>query len=386
MKKNVFLFVLLCFHFTVNAQKLPRSGSVIRALEQANDYFMEKHADPTQPISASKEYPSHVWTRSVYYEGLMALNAIVPKHEYVEYATRWASYHRWNFRSGRTTHNADDYCCAQAYIELYRLHPNDSVLENTRLLLDNMVNSPKADDWSWADAIQMGMPVFAKYGCVSKDMRYFRKMINLYTHTRNEINNIGLCNSMDGFWWRDRTFMPPYKEPNGENCYWSRGNGWVYAALARTITEMDRALPDMPTDEQIELKGMRKLLANDFVRMSMALIKCQRSDGFWNCSLLDASNYGGKETTGTALFCYGIAWGIRHQLLSPDLFTASAVSAWNGLAKEALHKNGFLGYVQGTGKEPKDGQPVTYDSAPDFEDFGLGCFLLAGSEMYRLCR
>jgi unsaturated rhamnogalacturonyl hydrolase len=36
------------------------------------------------------------------------------------------------------------------------------------------------------------------------------------------------------------------------------------------------------------------------------------------------------------------------------------------------------------GKEPKDGQPVTVDKIPDFEDFGLGCFLLAGSEVYKL--
>jgi hypothetical protein len=25
-----------------------------------------------------------------------------------------------------------------------------------------------------------------------------------------------------------------------------------------------------------------------------------------------------------------------------------------------------------------------YDSVPNFEDFGLGCFLLAGSEVYKL--
>ncbi|HDS07126.1 MAG TPA: glycoside hydrolase family 88 protein, partial [Bacteroides sp.] len=41
-------------------------------------------------------------------------------------------------------------------------------------------------------------------------------------------------------------------------------------------------------------------------------------------------------------------------------------------------------YVQSTGKDPEAGQPVTYKSVPDFEDYGLGCFLLAGSEMYRL--
>jgi hypothetical protein len=60
------------------------------------------------------------------------------------------------------------------------------------------------------------------------------------------------------------------------------------------------------------------------------------------------------------------------------------IRAWKAMCKEALHKDGFLGYVQGTGKEPKDGQPVTYDHAPDFTDYGLGCFLLAGSEMYKL--
>ena len=49
-----------------------------------------------------------------------------------------------------------------------------------------------------------------------------------------------------------------------------------------------------------------------------------------------------------------------------------------------LFRSGFLGYVQGTGKEPKDGQPVTYKSVPDFEDYGVGCFLLAGTEVYKL--
>ena len=52
------------------------------------------------------------------------------------------------------------------------------------------------------------------------------------------------------------------------------------------------------------------------------------------------------------------------------------------MVKEALHPDGMLGYVQSTGKEPSTGHPVTYDKIPDFEDYGLGCFLLAGSEIY----
>ena len=35
-------------------------------------------------------------------------------------------------------------------------------------------------------------------------------------------------------------------------------------------------------------------------------------------------------------------------------------------------------------KQPSEGQPVRYDSKPDFTDYGLGSFLLAGSQVFRL--
>ena len=47
-------------------------------------------------------------------------------------------------------------------------------------------------------------------------------------------------------------------------------------------------------------------------------------------------------------------------------------------------ERGMLGYVQGTASKPGDGQPLGYDKPPNVEDFGLGCFLLAGSEVYQI--
>lgn len=44
----------------------------------------------------------------------------------------------------------------------------------------------------------------------------------------------------------------------------------------------------------------------------------------------------------------------------------------------------IFGLVQGSGKEPKEAQPVTYDREPDFVDFGLGAFLMAGTEIYKM--
>ena len=118
--------------------------------------------------------------------------------------------------------------------------------------------------------------------------------------------------------------------------------------------------------------------------MCEALVKVQRTDGFWNASLHDPSNFGGKEVSGTALFTYGMAWGVRNGVLDAKVYQPVITKAWSAIVHDAVHPNGFLGFVQGTGKEPKDGQPTTYDHAPDFEDYGIGCFLLAGVEMYKL--
>ena len=194
----------------------------------------------------------------------------------------------------------------------------------------------------------------------------------MYIHTKTKEGGNGLYNPVEHLWWRDKDFDPPYKEPNGEDCYWSRGNGWVLAALVRTLDYLPKNSP------------YRKEFLATYKDMVDALLKCQRSDGFWNVSLHDPDHFGGKELTGTSLFVYGIAWGINNGTLSKKKYLPAIISAWNGLVSDCVHPNGFLGYVQGTGKEPKDSQPVGFDNVPNFEDFGLGCFLLAGSEIYKL--
>jgi rhamnogalacturonyl hydrolase YesR len=196
----------------------------------------------------------------------------------------------------------------------------------------------------------------------------------MYTFTKYKHGDKGLYNAAEGLWWRDKDFDPPYKEPNGEDCYWSRGNGWVVAALVRVLNTI-------PKNE-----AHRAAYLADYKAMMAALIPIQRNDGYWNASLHDSTNFGGKELTGTSLFVYGMAWGINNKILDKQTYLSVVTKAWNAMAKESVHANGFLGWVQGTGKEPKESQPVTYDREPDFEDFGLGCFLLAGSEVYKIKR
>lgn len=370
------VILLILLPVSLEAQKkLPPNEKTREALTRANHYFMNLWPDVGKRIVHERSRASNIWTRAVYYEGLMDLYKLDPKPEYLEYATQWADFHQWNLRDGETyTRNADNQCAGQVYIDLYKLDPKPGRIDKIKASIDSMMRTDKIDDWSWVDAIQMAMPVFARLSVITKDPAYGERMHAMYMYTRNNHGDKGLFNTQDNLWWRDKDFDAPYTEPNGQDCYWSRGNGWVFAALVRVLDVLPKDAPH------------RKQYEDDFKAMAQALLPIQREDGFWNASLHDPSNYGGKETTGTSLFVYGIAWGIRQGYLPEKKYKPAITKAWNALLTEALHPNGFLGYVQGTGKEPKDGQPVTHDSVPNFEDYGLGCFLLAGTQICELNR
>lgn len=366
------VFVLFSSVLPSHAQKLPAKKDVLAAMVLSNKYFMNKWPDPGKEIVTNRARPSNIWTRAVYYEGLMELYNIKKDKAYYDYSVQWGESHKWGLRDGPGTRNADNQCCGQTYIDLYLIDKKPERIKDIKTSIDSMVAGSKIDDWSWVDAIQMSMPVFARLGVLYHDSRYFEKMYQLYNFSKTSHGTNGLYNPADNLWWRDKDFVPPYKEPNGEDCYWSRGNGWVFAALVRILDVIPTNAPHR--DEYLKT----------FVEMAKALVPIQRADGFWNVSLHDSTHFGGKELSGTSLFVYGMAWGINNGILSKKTYQPIVTKAWNAMIKDALHDNGFLGYVQGTGKEPKDGQPVSYTSVPDFEDYGLGCFLLAGSQVYKL--
>ena len=387
MKKTIIALVALVgLTTTATAQ-----NNVLESAQKTNNYFMMKYSDPTLPTNVKKVRPSSLWTRAVYYEGLMALNAIDPQQRYIDYAMTWADFHKWTPRNGVNTLDADDQCCGQTYVELAALKGGDqkALLANVIANLDHQMvtpnskkqtSTPKAKTnvnslygwWTWIDAIQMAMPLYMQIANVTGEQKYRDHAMQMYRWTRNECGG-GLFNTKDGLWWRDADYVPPYKEKDGKDCYWSRGNGWVYAAIVRCMNQL--------SPKSKEYKELKK----DFLLMSKGLLSCQHEDGFWHASLVSDVDYPTPEMTGTALFLYGMAWGIQQGLLKAKTYRPACDKAWQALAS-CVHNDGFLGWNQGTGKEPSAGQPVTFDSVPDFEDYGTGCFLLGASEYYKLTR
>ena len=383
MKRFILLMLTFCALTNIQGQ-MPQE--VLSVAQRVNDYFMKKYNDPTIPTNVGKIRPSSLWTRAVYYEGLMELYKVDAQQRYIDYTDRWADFHKWTPRNGITSCDADDQCCEQTYLDRYMMTKQEKMIVHVKENLAHQMktgNDRKANGalygwWTWIDAIQMAMPVYSKMYRITGEQKYIDHAMRMYTWSRDTLAG-GLFNTKEGLWWRDADYVPPYKEKDGQNCYWSRGSGWVYAALVKVLEDLE-AMPKLSKQSKKYYKSLKK----DFILMSQGLLSCQREDGFWNPSLMSEANYGGKELTGTALFLYGMSWGMNHGILKAKQYKPACDRAWNAMVKDAVHPDGFLGWVQGTGKDPSAGQPLAYDKVPDFEDYGTGCFLLGAVEYYRL--
>jgi rhamnogalacturonyl hydrolase YesR len=147
--------------------------------------------------------------------------------------------------------------------------------------------------------------------------------------------------------------------------FWSRGNGWVMAGLARVLAEMP---PDYPS---------RPKYVAQFQEMAKEIASLQGSDGLWRPGLLNASAYPLPENSGSAFYIYALAYGVNTGLLDRASYLPVIEKGWAGLVAH-IYEDGRLGCIQ-----PVGGAPGVYTATSSFV-FGTGAFLLAASEVDRL--
>lgn len=110
--QRLFLLILTISAVLIaEAQSIPAKKDVLAVMKLTNKYFMTKWHDPGKEIVTNRARPSNIWTRAVYYEGLMALYNLSPDKKYYNYAVLWGERHKWGLRDGTNTRNADNQCC-----------------------------------------------------------------------------------------------------------------------------------------------------------------------------------------------------------------------------------------------------------------------------------
>jgi len=333
-------------------------GAILRVMQAAADWQL------AHPAS----HPSWDWTQAAYYTGVMALGGVTDDPKYVGAMRAIAEGNAW--RPGLRPGHADDYAVIAVYAKLYEADRDRRLLAPALALFDFLL-SRRYDEpltWggrietrelAWCDALFMGPPSLAAVATATGDRRYLDLANRLWWKTTDY-----LYDRDERLYYRDSRFFDQ-REPNGRKVFWSRGNGWVIAGLARLLQEL-------PEDDKD--RDRYQALFREMAGKAAAL---QGDDGYWRASLLDPASLPSPETSGTGFFTHALAWGINQGLLERSVYEPNVRRGWAALVK-AVHEDGMLGFVQRIGYAPGS---TTADTT---EVYGVGALLLAGSEVFRM--
>lgn len=321
-----------------------------------------------QPAPPGKNREEKSWTYGALYTGIMALSEIAGTPKYHDAMV--ARGKKLDWQPGGRIYHADDQCVCQMYLELYLQDREPEMMTPTKERFDYILAHPAtneldfstrhaSDRWSWCDSLFMAPPAWARLYKATGDARYLDFMDREWHATSDY-----LYDKDEHLYFRDSTFFNR-REKNGKKIFWSRGNGWVLAGLARV-------LPILPADHP-----HRKFYEQQFKEMAAKIASLQQDDGLWRASLLDPEEYPLKETSGSGFFTFGIAWGINHGLLDRATYEPVVQKGWKGLVS-CVTPEGKLEHVQPVGSDPRKFQPTHTDV------YGVGAFLLAGREAYQL--
>jgi unsaturated rhamnogalacturonyl hydrolase len=305
------------------------------------------------------------WTSSVLYTGMMAESESTGDAKYrlamEEVARKYADSLKDRLP------NADAQSIGQMYVELYLVggKQDKALIGPTQADLDSVIglDTLKPGDpripWWWCDALFMAPPLWARMYAATGDRKYVDYLDQQWARTSDL-----LYDKDEHLYARDESFKSKLG-PNGKKIFWSRGEGWVMAGIART-------LPYLPADDT-----RRGFYTQQLQEMAARIAKLQDSDGLWHASLLDSKDYPLPEVSGSALMTFAMAWGVNHGILKAGTYRPVIEKAWRGMLQH-IYADGRLGCIQQTGAEP-----ALYLPGSSF-DYGVGGFLLAAEEVKRM--
>ena len=361
-------------------------SEVMNIITRVNNTWQQSHGAPE--YGGTKAGLSAFWDNAVYHTGNMEAYSLMKTQAWYDYSFAWAEKNawfgatekdnsKWKYKNyGEDPQHVlfgDWQICFQTYIDLYNYSsaPQESWIARAKEVMSYEAYSSADDYWWWADALYMVMPVMTKMYLLTGDEAYLDKMYANWKYA----NSI-MYDKETGLYFRDGKYVyPKHTTRTAKKDFWARGDGWVIAAFAKVLKDFDTA-----KKQGKKVKGRYlKEIAETYKQLAKALVNCQQQEGYWTRSILDPEQAPGYETSGTALMCYGLFWGINNGYL-PKTYIQSASKAWKYLSTIALQPDNTIGYVQPIGEKAIPGQVVDKKST---SNFGTGAFLLAASEYCR---
>ena len=254
---------------------LPDSANVLKNMENVANWQLP-HIESLAYLDFKRGESLEVkrWVQGAFYIGLTEIAERSANPVY----TQWISYKgpEWQWNLGPHAFFGDDQLIGQTYIWYYLNHDqNETILAPTKAAFDKILTDKPTtsleffDDmntdglhscqrrWCWADALFMAPATWFGLSEATGDPRYAQ-----YAHQEVKATVEYLFDPQYNLLYRDSRFKNE-QDQFGNQLFWARGSGWVFADLARMMQFIKKDDPNGEFYETLFKKMAAKNAPND---------------------------------------------------------------------------------------------------------------------------
>ncbi len=289
----------------------------------------------------SKKYEDYVFKNMNFVFDENNLNFFKKQYDQAFSEGGWRAIRKltWHmiFRAKRLDDNGP---MGASLIELQMRKPNKAFLNYINETNDHLMYAePRLEDgtiarlWPhentiWADDLFMGVAFLCRMGKMTGDTKYFDDAANQ------------VLNYTKYLWHPEKQiYYHCYHTDTKEHgvAHWSRANGWILMAQADLLTMLPKDHPK------------RQALIENFKQQVSGVARYQGKNGLWYQVLDKTDSY--EEITGTAMFVFGIARGVREGWIDKD-FIYVAEQGLKGMMTKMTDEGDVTAICVGTGIMP----------------------------------
>ncbi|MEO5858562.1 MAG: DUF4350 domain-containing protein [Pyrinomonadaceae bacterium] len=261
-------------------------------------------------------------------------------------------------------YNIDHVTPAMGMMTLYRSTGQEKYKKMSELFRSQLKTHPRTKEggfwhkkiypWQmWLDGLYMGEPYYAEYSKVFGEDNWddiTNQFVWMEKHALDPKKGLlyhGWDESKEQRWANKQTGQSPH--------FWGRAMGWYAMAIVDTLEHFPKDHP-----RRMELESIL-----DRVATAIAKVQDPKSGVWWDILDLGGKDKNYLESSGSAMFVYAIARGVREGYI-PEKHMKVAVRGWAGIKKEFIKTNAdgttdWLGTVSVSGLGGNPYRDGSYD-------------------------
>ena len=309
--------------------------------------------------------PQTDWTWAALYDGFMAVPDKVAGDKYKQAMLKIAEQLNW--QPGPRVMHADDQAVGQMYMEQYFIHKDPKMMDPMRARLDAEMATPDPTDpkkplWWWCDALFMAPPVYADMATITGDTKYLTFMDHEW-----DITTALLYDHIEASLLPRRDLPRQAREERRTALLVARqrlGHGRNCARARRSCPPILRCGPNSSRCS----KTWPPRCSPSRAKTAFGVPVCSTPIPI-RC----------LKISGSAFITYALAYGVNEGILDRATYWPAVEKAWAGMLTH-VYADGRLGCIQ-----PVGAAPGAYTETTSYV-YGVGAYLLAGSEIYRTAK